>query len=530
MSWKNVAVGGVLALAILTRFIGITHRIDTDENKLVNPAAGLRIRETDRPLFPRGARYPHIGYYLHAGVFSILGQVLSKDAWNPTTVARVTTASMSVLTVVLTIWIGRRLGGWMLGLLAGLFAAVSPLAAKYAHYAHVDPLVAFVMLAVVAAAFILWEKGTLRWYVATGALIGAAFASQYYGVIAGAALVFAHLGWTFRQPHRWRAVVRPAFFAGLLMIPLTFALTNPWKLIARQEALEIYRGLSLRAEGGDLGYTSTDLLWPLLTRSPDWGLPFTVSGLVWETPLALFLLAIVGIAAAIRRRDHRVVVLLGSMSVVFYVVMAAYVRMHAIKRFLPFTPLLALAAAYGVVYASALLPRAKNVPRIAAYVLTIVGVGGALWNIGAFDVAYAGEATLPIAVTWAQEHLPVGTTVLQHGPLVLLSPSDTRHNILSLREEYANFGRDDRRVADHRARPLSEWLHEGVDYVVIDSRLADRYYEFTSMKLYPEMTASYRAFYDEIRSRGTRVFLIEPKPWHIAGPRIEIYDVRSLRP
>ncbi len=530
MRRQTIVAGGILALALLTRLVGVTHHLPTDENKLVGPAAGLRVRDTDRPLAPSGARYPHLGYYLHGGIFSVVGQIVPKDAWDPTTVARITTVIIGVLTVALTIWLGRHIGGWALGLLGGLFAAVSPLAVKYAHYAHVDPLAAFFMLATVAAAFLLWEKGTRRWYVTTGVLTGLAAASQYYGIMVGIALVFAHAGWALRQSHWWRTLLRPAFIVGLFMIPLTFALTNPWKLIERQEARAIYHGLSLRAAGGDLGYTSSDLLWPLLTQSPDWGLSFTVSGFVWEMPLAVFLLAVGGVIVAAWRRDYRAVVLLGGVLFVLYIVMAAYVRMHAVKRFLPLTPLLALAAAYGVVYAPALLPRARAVARGTAIGLALVGVGGALWNVGAFDRAYAGEATLPTAVAWAEEHIPSGATVLQHGPLVFLNPRSTRHTVLLLREEYANIGgRDDRRIADHRAKPLAEWLNQGVDYIVLDSRLVDRYYESTSMRLYPEMTASYRAFYDEVRSRGARVFFIEPQPWKSAGPRIELYDVRALR-
>lgn len=529
MRWQRVALGIVIALAILTRFLGIAHKNDTDENKFVNPAATLRVRNVQRPLFPGGARYPHFGYYAQAGIFWVVGHTLQTDAWDRTLVARITGATVGVLTVALAVWVGRQLGGWPLGLLGGLFLAVSPLAVKYAHYAHVDTPAAFFMLAAVAVALLLWERGTLRWYAATGALVGLAFGVQYYGITIGAALVLAHAGWALRQPTRWRSLVRPAFFAGLLMIPLTFALTNPWKIVAWREAIESYRSLALRAEGGDLGYTSPHILWPLTTRSPDWGLPFTVSGLAWETPLTLFLLALLGIVAAVRRRDARVAVLVGGLLVILYVAIAGYVRMHAVKRFLPLTPLLSLAAAYGVLHAPALLPRARRALRLGMVALSLGGIGAALWNVGAFDFAYAREATLPSAVAWAEANLPEKSLVLQHGPVRFLLPDKSRHRVVTLHEEYANIGgRHDRRIADHRARPLAEFLAEGVDYIVIDSRMADRYYEPTAVAMYPEMTDSYREFYDTVRTRGTRVYEIRPVPWQRAGPRIEIYDVRDL--
>lgn len=525
------AVGGILLLAAVLRLVGVTHGVDSDEGKLVNPAATLRIRGVPRPLAPSSARYPHLGYYLHATVFWVAGKVAPTLAVNHTHVARVVTAVISLLTVVLIMRVGKMVGGWSLALLAGLLLAVMPLGVKYAHYAHVDVLAAFFMLAAVGAALRLWDSGALRWYVLTGALTGFALASQYYGLAIGIVLLFAHLGWALRQPRRWSALRRPALLLGLTAIPVAFFLASPWQVLAWHDALQTYNSLSLRAQGGDLGYTSPHLLWPLLTRSPDWGVPFTVSGLVWETTVPLFVLAILGVDAAIRRRDWRMVVFTGGILLVLYITIAGYVRMHAVKRFLPLLPLLSLAAAYGVVHAGALLPRGRRaLLRCLGLLLVTWGVGSSLWQNAGFDVAYAREATLSHAVMWAHTNLPRGSTVVQHGPLVFFSPADSTYRVIPLREEYANFGRSDRRVAEHRARPLKEFLAEGADYVVLDSRLVDRYYEPTAVRMYPEMTASYREFYDAIRGRGIRVYEIRPEPFRRAGPRIEIYDVRGLRP
>lgn len=58
--------------------------------------------------------------------------------------------------------------------------------------------------------------------------------------------------------------------------------------------------------------------------------------------------------------------------------------------------------------------------------------------------------------------------------------------------------------------------------------MVDRYYEPTSIKLFPETTASYRSFYDDIRQRGTLLYHIEPQLGVIAGPELELYDVRHI--
>lgn len=519
------ALCGILLLSATLRIWGLYHTDATDENKLVAPTASLLAGPTERGWYPNNARYPHAAYYLNAGVLAVAQRLAPGAAKNVTFVVRTTHLALAVLTTLLVFLLGRRLAGVRVGMLAALFFAVVPLHVKYSHFAHVDIPVTLAMLAATWTAVALWDDGRARWYLLTGLLTGIAAATQYYGILIGIALVLAHVRWVVRADRRFRALVRPAFVFGLLSVVLGALFVSPFSFLQWEEALERYRGLSLRAAGGDLGYTSTSLLWPLLTRSPDWGLSFTVSGVAWEVTLPLFAVAVIGGMVAARRRDARVLVLVLGLSVLLYFIMAWHVRMHAVKRFLFLTPLLSILAAYGLLALGGGWRRAAAVGVVVAVLLN------AGWEIGSFNGAYAGGNTHREAVAWAKEHLPHGSVVLQHGPLAFLPGEGAPWRVVSLREEYANIGgRDDRRVADHRARPLSSWLsEERVDVIVIDSRLADRYYEPTSTRLYPEMTASYRAFYNEVRSTGKLLYEIRPRRFVRAGPHIEVYDMRALK-
>lgn len=521
-----VALWAVLALAGALRFWGLYHKHEVDENKLVGPAVGIVNWQHPDPLYPRGARYPHFGYYLNAAFFSLAKAVGPDVAWSYTFLSRTLFAVVSVATVALVFEVGRRLQGARAGLLAALFLAVLPLPIKYAHYAHVDTLVTLTMLAAVWAAIRLWEDGQWRWYLLAGLLTGLSVATQYYGLTIGSALVLAHLGWAWRHARSLRTLLRPAIFLGLAAIPVGFFLASPYTFLKWRESWRIYSGLALRAQGGDLGYTRPDLLWPLVTKSPDWGIPFTVSGLVWEVTPLLAVAAVIGVALGVKRRRWPLVILIGLVALVLYVAMTGYVRMHAVKRLLPLAPLLALLAAYALSVRSVGTWRIPSAGRFTAIVVTL---GFSLWQVLAFDVALAGGSTHASAEAWAQAHLPPGSTVLQHGPLRLLNGEGSGFRVVGMREEYANFGRSDRRVADHRSPSLQEWLdRERIDFIAFDSRMVDRYYEPTSMRLYPEMTASYRAFHDEVRRKGKRVYVAEPRRWVRAGPRMEIFDVRGL--
>lgn len=86
---------------------------------------------------------------------------------------------MSALTVAAVGFLGRRLGGARLGLLAAAFLAVMPLSARFAHLANTDtPAVLWVTLALLAAARARQEDRT-RDAVATGVFVGLAAATKY---------------------------------------------------------------------------------------------------------------------------------------------------------------------------------------------------------------------------------------------------------------------------------------------------------------------------------------------------------------
>lgn len=520
---ERAALGAILLLAAVLRFWGITHNVWIDENKVVNPSITMAQSEG----FPLAAApqsyYPHFTHHLLALVFWPIAKA-SPDFSNENyhMVARVVAALFNIATIAVVYVIARRLWGYGGGILAALFLAVMPLHVKYSHFIQVDLIAAFFMMLALWSALKIWDEGTTKWYVLTGIFVGAAGASQFWGFTAGAALLLAHSKRIVQSTWNLKKMFRPSFLLALLLIPVMFTALSPHLVLQWNDYKETFEKIKMRGAAGDLGYTRANILWPLYSRSPDWGLNFTRAGLMWESNMLIFVLAIAGLILAAWQRDWRVLVMFGVFTVVLYLAINGALKLYAVKRLMPLGPLLALLAAFSIVR----LPQWRALAKIVALVAVVVALVQAI----GFDMAYARGSVHEQAVKWGEENIPHGSVVLQHGPLKLLDPGDERWKVMRMNEVYANFSARDPEVANDRAKSLDQRIRdEGIEYAVLDSRMVDRYYDATSRALYLETTASYRAYYDDVRARGKLLFEIGPKFGKQAGARVEIYDVRHLR-
>lgn len=527
----------ILLGALFLRLWGINHEIYTDENKVITPSVILAKGNQTPLLYPKGSYYPHLYHYV-LGVAFLPSALMDMPYPGPgtsvdiyTLIARIVTAVIGTATVYVVYRIGKEVRSPQLGLIAAAFLAFLPLHVKYSHYAHVDiPLTCTAALALFAS-LRLWKTERLKWYAITGILTGVSGAIHYTGFVIGIALVLAHALVVLRnKEYSVRALFPRKLFVALLLIPLSFAIGTPYTFIKWNESVQIYQQLQLRGAAGDLGYTRPDFIWPLYTASPDWGLPFTVSGVWWEFNPLMVTLAALGILFLVLRKNWTLLALLGGTLVIMYIAIIGRLPLYAIKRLLPLAPLFSIFAAWAIDE----LFRYKKSYSFVPYALAVAGVAVVvLQNIGAgagFDAAYVGGSSHSTAVAWALANIPHGSTILQHTPIRLLDWNDKNYSFVRMDEVYASFNAKDPEVSHDRAKPLSFFVKEkGVQYIAMDSRIVDRYFDPTSVILFPETTASYQAFYNGIRSQGKLVYKIEPAFWKIAGPRVEIYDVRDIQ-
>ncbi|MEX2054914.1 MAG: glycosyltransferase family 39 protein, partial [Candidatus Andersenbacteria bacterium] len=437
-------------------------------------------------------------------------------------IARIISAGLSVATVYIVFLIGRLLAGSTVGLVAAALLATVPLHVKYAHYTHVDVPATFFMVLTLWAASHAWKSSQLKWYVLTGIFTGVSGATQYWGFTVGAALLLAHAANIYRNGFSTRMVLKPAFLLSLLLIPVTFFVLSSGSFLD-PESRAAYHKISARGRGGDLGYTRPDWLWPIYNNSQDWAIPFTSANIIVETGIVVTGLAMIGLAWAWRDKKWAIVVMGAGLCLIVFLAINGTVRMYAVKRLLFLSPLLTLLAAYGV-------HRLWRFSRPLAAGIFLVALVMNGWNSLSFSAAYAKESSVKTAKAWFEEHLPHEATVLQHTPVELVKHDDQRWKLLRMDQIYSNLNAEDPEAAYDRAKPLNEWVGEqGVEFIVLDSRMVDKYYDPTTEKLFPETAASYQLFFNDIRSRGKRIYGVWPQRWKIAGPWIEVYEVKHLR-
>ncbi len=189
-------------------------------------------------------------------------------------------ALAGVCTVPLLYWIGRRLYGRAVGLLAATLLAVSPLAAWYSQEARAY---AIVVLLATAASLCLWEateRQERRWWWAGGLLmVGAFFVHRLVAVLALVGQL-AYLLYVARQGRVWRE--RRALLVGVLAGILLITMAGLWFVIGASRQFED-RGLLTSVESTFSQFSLRIPPWfPELGQGPDrrpWLLPFVLAAL-----------------------------------------------------------------------------------------------------------------------------------------------------------------------------------------------------------------------------------------------------------
>jgi 4-amino-4-deoxy-L-arabinose transferase-like glycosyltransferase len=342
--------------------------------------------------------YP-AGYAILTGVplalVRSLGVVLFPDGKaDAILVARAVSATAGVASVVLVGLYARRVGGAVAGIAAAALMAVVPLHAMQNHYASTDVLHTMCVVLVMLAGHALVTRGTRTSAAVLGAAAGLAFGTKYTGLA-----MLATGGVLVLDVAVRRRALALAIDLGIWVVAgfvLAFALACPPCAL---DPLRVVRMMQWQAS-----YPVTEFVNNRLVPSLGWyGRPY-VYQLVATFPYLLgwpiYVLVLLGLFAAVRRRDAGDRVVLATVVPFFLAIAASPVTFP--RYLLPTVPgLVVLAARSGV-----LVPRAQRL-----WTTSIALACAYAFVLSASQIARYGVTPQLELARWIAASQPAGTTV-----------------------------------------------------------------------------------------------------------------------
>lgn len=515
---KTVVLALVLALlaAGALRISGVWFAypltIHPDERKVVETA--LTIKKTG-DLNPHFFNYPSLPIYSQAGLFWAVDateQAFSGKLSRRTprihyfVAGRLLNVLLSLLTILVTFEIGRRLVSPAVGLAAAVFIGAAPLHVLNAFTATVDTPTAFwTSLSLLMAVVIAKGDRSLRNYVLAGVFTGFAIGCKYTAFLAVVPLLLAHL----RGCRSRHDLVTREFVIALVLIPISFLATTPYAVLDHTTFLEAIQYEGQHYRNGHPGNEAAG--------STSFGL---YAGVLfgWGYGLAPMILALLGLGWLFRRDPWSAAILAGFPLLLF--LFAGQYKVFFSRNLLACIPALAVLSATGLQplakFAESALSRWTSNETVARNrIVTVLMIGiliAAVVGPAALAREETRKLTLPdtrwVSLRWVVDNLPEGAHLARE------------HYTPPIEHHGRSKGFKVTRLGYHfLKRPGAMERLEGVDYVILSSGDFQRF--FDNPELYPDEAGAYQRFFDN----HTLVKEFVPDNTTLGGPHILIYSL-----
>jgi hypothetical protein len=460
-SWWALVAIVVLALGLRLWSIdfSLPWQLHPDEGHYVWKAADM-VR--DGNLNPKYFRNPSLFTYLLFGEYKVLAiSGLQMDSLAPgweavahpsleLLLGRLSSALLGTATVVIVYALGARLLGWLQGLLAALFLAVAFIHVRDSHFATND--VAATCLLALSAYFSARFSQQGRWRdLVLAALVGGLATSAKYN----AGLFVLPLLVAFVVALR-RSALRPRplltlFGAGAVSL-LAYLAGTPFTLLAWDKFRDDFQTQQRFARSGWEGQGPTAV--PLLYADA------LGQGLGW----VVLLLALAGLVLMAWRRPRAAAVI--GVFPLGYLVYMLSVKLFFVRFALLLVPFLCLAAAYGLLELSRLVPMRRARQGLVG-ALTVLAIAQPLWTDNLHNRLLGQQDSRAEAYAWLEAQLPAGAKIVS--------------------DDYAVRDRRPREFLPDRARfdldlvnpvsenPLDSYRQKGYQYAVISSFQYERF-------------------------------------------------------
>ncbi|TML82278.1 MAG: glycosyltransferase family 39 protein [Actinobacteria bacterium] len=327
---------------------GLPYVYNYDEaTHFTNHSVHMLGSDLDPGYYQNPSGFTYLGYFALRGVYGLLGAHLHYGTigrqfkGNDTPIFEVTRGLAAVLAMAgmaTVFWVGRRVWGTAVGLVAAALLTFAFLPVTYSRIAVTD-VAAFLPVALsLYGAVLVYERGRWRDYLLAGAGAGLAVGFKYTaGLVILPTLVAGGLRlWREPGPLVRRPALRALVLAGAGLV-VAFAITTPYFFAHPVRAL-----YQIKNQASAAGGTAK------LGQSQEGGFVYYLKSFTWGFGWAAIAAAIAGAVLELRRDRRRALMLL-SFPVVLYIYMGAQSRYFG-RWMLPMYPLLALLAAVAIVW------------------------------------------------------------------------------------------------------------------------------------------------------------------------------------
>ncbi len=369
-----------------------------------------------------------------------------------------------ILCIPLVYWLGKRLSGRSVGILAAALAALSPTLVIHSQYVTPNMLVTMMSLVALVTLVRLTPHARARDFVLAGVALGAAIASKYNAVFLVPAYLVAYLMLFGRSVLRQRGI-----YLSCLAAIVTFFVITPFALFDNAKFMDdtVFHvtGYEVLRHPGAEGNTLQYYLSILLSRE----------GLLIFTAL--------GAAVVYLVKRNRIGLILSAFAFPYFIYIAR-LRLRTDYTLLLIVPALMIMAADAVVmlwrhFTRAPSQFADRIARIGLVIFVISSIGYLAFQAAAFDIQQTTPDGREYARRWIVNSVPAGTRIAAESYAPFIDPQ-------AYRVDYFN---------GLRLNPPAWYIAQGYDLLVLSSGSYQRFYQMPES--YPAEIRQYDALFSQ---------------------------------
>ncbi|HEX9652088.1 MAG TPA: glycosyltransferase family 39 protein, partial [bacterium] len=435
----------IVAWAFLLRAWGATSGLPMlnvkDEGQMIPAAVRFGSGDFNPHSFTYPSLYKYLLFFLY-GIYFAVGRIFGtfssvedfklhyfNDPSDFYVIARVCSALLGALTVLMVYFIGKQLHSNRIGLVAALLFSVDFQHLRYSHLAKPDVAMIFLMVTAIYFACRIATAGALRNYIWAGVFGGLAISAKYNAVTVVIPIVVAHL--LVGSERNFFLRLRNNFHYLILSLSLVgvfFFVGTPFALFDYRTFGRDLEFVKLVVSRGDAGH---DYLSTVAYYFKEMFLPGSWS---WQGKYAGLLILAGLLLALFRRRRQNWIILSFIIVHFFYFTYKTSSDLPKPHYLLPLLPLMFIFAAQFLEFLTARLKTAEFFKTGALAVVVILLMLAPTRVAYFFNYELSRESTDERARNWILENVPSATRILQVGRHSLALPENRQ----SLKENSAD--------------------------------------------------------------------------------------------